>query len=150
MSVLRAYSQIPSRASRFVILNDLNSGVTVGWTSKDIVDGLALAKTNNLIFDYDGSTIHAKTLADITSIYGSISGSIDTYGNPINEGAEFLDLGKQLRFTYNGNVVAVWTKVKYISEIPLSNSLPSVFYIATYNYNFGDATFDNPLVARLG
>jgi len=148
MSVLRTYSQIPPRASRFIILNDIQN-VTIGWTSKDIADGLALAKTNNLVFENDGSTINAKTLEDITSIYGYISGSITDNSTVINEGAEFLDLGKQLRFTYNGNVVAIWTKVKYISEIPLTD-LPSVFYIATYNYNFGDATFDNPLVGRLG
>jgi hypothetical protein len=149
MSVLRGYSQIPSRASRFVILNDLED-VTIGWTSKDISDGLASAKLDNLIFDYDGTTINAKTLADITSIYGYISGSIGSVNCDINEGAEFLDIGKQLRFTYRGKVVAIWTKVQYVSKKGLPGSLPSIFYIATYNYNFGDTTFDNPLVARLG
>jgi len=150
MSVLRGFSQIPSRVSRFVILNDLNNDVTVGWTSSDVAAGLDIARGDGYNFDYDGTTVNAKSLIDIKAIYGFISVSI--LSNTVNEGAEFRDLGKQLRFTYNGQLVAAWTKVQIIrgqqSEGASVSNSTSVFYVATFNSD--DRAFDNALVARLG
>ena len=151
MSMLRGFAQIPGVVSRFIVTDQTTSGISgaVGWTEADIKAGLTASSAIN--FAYDGTTISANTLVDLTTIYGNISGSI-IFGTDLSVGDQLVDMGKEKRFVVKGDVREIWRKVQLVrgaktNGVPTSNG---VFYVATYNSELTAGAFDLPIVARMG
>jgi hypothetical protein len=144
-SVTSGFSQIPSIVRNFTVIS-----AGSGWTEADITAGLNSAPVKAINYSKVGAVIDARSIANLNTIYSAISGSIT-----LGTGEQLRDMGKELRFSVNGRIVAIWRKVQLISGVitggvPGNYNSSGEFYIATFSADRTAAIYDTPVVSRLG
>jgi hypothetical protein len=167
MSACRGFAQIPSRSRNLVCYFSSASAATAGHTESDITTALAAFRAANpsVNYSFSGSVLSTDTQTNLALLYSyfidSVNGVAQT-GDVPNVGDEYRDMGKEIRFTVNGRVVQIWTKVQLITGGSGSEGVPSTFettgqfYLPTYcaptpiAVRTATAPWEAAVVARLG